>query len=119
MIKYNTFLILFITSVIVSLVFVVFYIHSISSVMLHEQEYTDQHPFEVMRYLFSVPVIISLIVLVTSNLAYRITGIVAVAKSNTVSDGEKALWIIGFVLLSFITSIVFLILAKGKGFAQA
>jgi hypothetical protein len=62
--------------------------------------------------------IISLIVFGISNLACRIMGIVAVAKSKTVSDGEKALWIIGFVLLSFITSIVFLIMAKGRGIAN-
>jgi len=118
MIKYNTFLTLFIISAIAFIVFMAFYINSIFSVVLHEREYSEQYPFEVFKNIFSVPVIISLSVVVLSNLACRITGIVAVAKSNTVSDGEKALWIVGFVLLSFITSIVFLVMAKGKGFAK-
>lgn len=86
--------------------------------MLHVQEYSDHDPFEVFKNIFSIPVIISFSVLALSSLANRIMGIVAVAKNNTVSDGEKALWIVGFVLLSFITSIVFLIMAKGKGFAE-
>jgi len=53
-----------------------------------------------------------------TSLTSRIMGIVAVAKSKTVADGEKALWIVGFALMSFITSIIFLIMAKGKGFAK-
>jgi hypothetical protein len=118
MIRYNTFLSLFIISGIAFIVFMAFYMHSIFSVILHEREYSDQHPFEIFKYIFSVQVIISLIVFALGNLACRIMGIVTVAKSNTVSDGEKAIWIIGFVLLSFITSIVFLVMAKGKGFAK-
>ena len=35
-----------------------------------------------------------------------------------VKDGEKALWIIGFILMGFITAIVFLIMAKGKKFVE-
>jgi hypothetical protein len=118
MIKYNTFLSLFIISIIAFIVFMSFYMSSIFSVILHAQEYSDHYPFEVFKNIFSVPVIISLSVLALSSLAIRIIGIVAVAKSNTVSDGEKALWIVGFVLLSFITSIVFLVMARGKGFAK-
>ena len=118
MIKYNTFLALFIISVIAFIVFMSFYVSSIFSLMLHAQEYSDDHSFEILKSIFSLPVIISLIVLALSSLAIRIMGIVTVAKSNTVSDGEKALWIIGFVLLSFITSIVFLVMAKSKGFAS-
>src|ERR1700759_2025305 len=109
MIKYNTFLSLFIISVITLIVFIAFYMHSIFSVITHQQEYSDQNPLEVFKYLFSVPVIISLTLFALSSLTCRIMGIVAIAKS-TVSDGEKALWIIGFVLLSFITSIVFLVM---------
>ena len=76
------------------------------------------NPFEVLSTIFNPAVVISLIVLVVSSLACRILGVVAVAKSKTVTDGEKAFWIIGFVLMSFITSIVFLIMAKGKGFME-
>lgn len=117
MIKYNTFLTLFIISVIAFIVFMAFYMSSIFSLVLHAQQYPD-YPFEIFKNIFSIPVIISVIVLIVSSLIIRIMGIVAVAKNNTVSDGEKALWIIGFVLLSFITSICFLVMARGKGFAE-
>ena len=42
-----------------------------------------------------------------TGLAYRILGIVYTVRNKTVSDGEKALWIIGFILMGFVTSIVF------------
>ena len=58
------------------------------------------------------------LVLGLSSLAYRILGIVYVAKSKTVSDGEKALWIVGFIIMGFITGIVFLVMAKGRKFVE-
>ena len=47
-------------------------------------------------------------------LTYRILGIVHVARTKIISDGEKALWIVGFVILGFITAIVFLVMAKSR-----
>jgi tetrahydromethanopterin S-methyltransferase subunit F len=41
-----------------------------------------------------------------------------VAKNSSVSDGEKALWIIGFIIMGFVTAIVFLIMAKDKKFVE-
>jgi len=118
MIKYNTFLLLFIATVIAFLVFMGFYMRGIFSLMSHTIENPHENPFEVFNTIFNPTVVISLIVLVAASLASRIMGVVAVAKSKTVTDGEKALWIVGFALMSFITSIIFLIMAKGKGFAE-
>ncbi len=118
MIKYNTFLFLFILTIIAVCVFMGFYIKGIFSVVLQAQDNPNANPFEVLSTIFSPAVVISLIVLIVSSLSCRILGIVSVAKSKTVTDGEKAFWIIGFVLMSFVTSIVFLIMAKGKGFVE-
>ena len=116
MIKYNTFLFLFILTIIAFCVFMGFYIKGIFSVVLQAQDNPHANPFEVLSTIFSPAVVISLIILVVSSLICRIMGIVAVAKSKTITDGEKAFWIIGFILMGFITSIIFLIMAKGKQF---
>lgn len=81
---------------------------------MHSHEYSNHQPIEVLATLFTPQVIISGAIMGISSLIYRILGIVYVAKNNTVTDIEKVLWIIGFVLMGFITGIVFLILAKGK-----
>ena len=75
-------------------------------------------PFEILSTIFSPPAILSIVIAVITSLINRILGIVSVAKSKTVSDGEKVLWVLGFVFMSFVTSIVFLIMAKGKQFVE-
>lgn len=82
------------------------------------REYVEPNPMGVFSTIFSPEVIISGLVLALSSLAYRIQGIVYVARNKTVSDGEKALWIIGFILMGFVTAIVFLIMAKGRKFVD-
>ena len=114
--KYNTFLAVFIISIIAFVVFMVFYLNAIFGFAFNTFEHGDPNPFEMIFTIFSPPVIISGIVLAASSLAYRILGIVYVAKSKTVSDGEKALWIVGFILMGFVTAIVFLVMAKGRKF---
>jgi hypothetical protein len=116
--KYNTFLTLFIVAVIAGIFFMGFYIKGIFTFVAHVHQNPNPDPFEMLSTIFSGPVIISLGIALLSSLASRIAGIVLVAKSKAISDGEKAIWIIGFVLMSFITSIVFLIMAKGKKFVE-
>lgn len=116
--KYNTFLTLFIVAVIAGIFFMGFYIKGIFTFVAHVHQNPNPDPFEMLSIIFAPPVIISLAIAVVCTLASLITGIVLVAKSKTVSDGEKAIWIIGFVMMYFITSIVFLIMAKGKKFVE-
>jgi len=86
--------------------------------MIHSQEYINneisQHPEQFLRTIFTPEVIISALIMIVSALASKILGIVYVAKNKTIESGEKALWIIGFIILGFITTIVFLVLAKSK-----
>lgn len=116
--KYNTFLFVFIISVLALIFFLVFYIKGIFEFAFHADEYAHANPIEVFMTIFSPAVIVSGIIMGITSLLYRILGIVYVARNKAVSDGEKALWIIGFVLMGFITGIVFLIMAKGRNFVD-
>lgn len=116
--KYNTFLSFFIISVIALVCFLIFYFQAIFGLVfsLSELQGDDPSPFLIFSSIFSPAVVISGVLLAVSSLVYRILGIVYVAKNKTVKDGEKALWIIGFIFMGFIAGIVFLILAKGRNF---
>jgi hypothetical protein len=116
--KYNSFLALFVISVVAFIFFIASYLPVIFAVVMHSHEYSNQQPIELMATIFTPPVIISAAILGLSSLIYRILGIVYVARSHTVSEGEKALWIIGFVFAGFIAGVVFLILAKSKKFVE-
>jgi magnesium-transporting ATPase (P-type) len=113
--KLHTFIWVFILSVLSSVVFMVFYLKAIFSFVHHADMYehtTD--PFAFFANIFTPQVIISLIIMIITSLAYRIMGIVWIAKNNIISGGEKALWIVGFIILGFVTAIVFLALAKSR-----
>jgi len=120
MTKYNTFLTVFIISVVAFIVFMAFYVQAIFGLIKTMDEFKneDPNPFIIFNTIFSPQVIISAIVLGFSSLTYRILGIVHVARNKTVRDGEKALWIIGFILMGFVTAIVFLVMAKGRKFVE-
>ncbi|HMK04217.1 MAG TPA: hypothetical protein VK489_08500 [Ferruginibacter sp.] len=116
--KYNTFLAIFIISFISMIVFLIVYLQAVFGFAFHADEYTRHNPLEVLSTIFSPAVVASGIIMGVSSLIYRVLGIVYVAKSKTVSDGEKALWIIGFIIMGFITGIVFLVMAKGRKFTE-
>jgi hypothetical protein len=120
MIRYKTFITLFIICIFALIVFLSFYIKAILGLVAVADNLREDKPsaMYVINLLFSPQVVISAIVLGLSSLAYRILGIVGVARNKIVSDGEKALWIIGFVIMGFITGIIFLALAKKKEFAE-
>ena len=112
--KYKTFLWTFLLSIFSGIVFFIFYLKAIFSVVRYSAYNDHPDPFSILEKLFTPPVIISFIILVAASLAYRIMAIVCVAKNKVIASGEKALWIVGFVLLGFVTAIVFLIMAKSK-----
>ena len=116
--KYNTFLTVFIISIVALIFFLVFYLNAIFSIAFHAHEYENMDAFEAISTILSPSVLISGLIMGISSLVYRILGIVHVARSKTVTDGEKALWIIGFIIMGFITAIVFLIMAKGRKFVE-
>ncbi len=117
--KYNTFLWVFILSVVAGIVFLAFYIQAIFSVVQLSFEERQQGPFAFFSHIFNPAVLFSMLAALITGLAYRIMAIVWVAKNKTVSAGEKALWIVGFVLLGFVTGIVFLVLAKSRKLVES
>ncbi|HQW84754.1 MAG TPA: hypothetical protein PK987_09845 [Ferruginibacter sp.] len=120
MTKYKTFLTVFIISVIAMIALIICYFNAIFNLisLMHDLPGEEPSPISILNTIFDPSVILSLITFGLSSLFYRIIGIVCVAKNKVVSDGEKALWIIGFVLMGFITAIVFLVMAKGKNFVE-
>jgi len=120
MTKYNAFLTVFIVSVIALIFFMIFYFQAIFgfAITIEEHEKYGMNPVSVLSSIFTPEVIISGALMIFSSLLYRIMGIVHVARNKNVSDGEKALWIVGFIIMGFVTAIVFLILAKGKKFVE-
>jgi hypothetical protein len=114
--KYNTFVFLFVLSVVAGIVFLIFYLQAIFGIVASAHEYGNNHyaGFEMLAHIFSPGLLLSLIIAAGAGLAYRIYGIVLVACNKMISDGEKALWIAGMVIMGFITAIVFLVMAKGK-----
>ncbi len=123
MTKYNTFLACFIIATVAFICFFVFYINGIFSIVSTAIHYDEQpgsyhSALAYFNAIFTPQLIISLILFGITSLTCKILGIVYVAKNNLVGSGEKALWIIGFVIMGFITSIVFLVMAKGKKFVD-
>ena len=115
--KYSVFLTLCIISVIACCFLIGFYIKAILSVVVLTHN-PKPDPFEILSTIFSPALIFSLVIAIVTSLINRIIGVVAVVKSKAVSDGEKVVWVLGFVFMSFITSIVFLIMARGKKFME-
>ena len=112
--KYNGFLAVFIISIVALIVFLGFYLDVIFTLVRNAHELDNAEPFELLATLFSPEIIISGLVMAISNLLYRVLGIVHVARNKTIANGEKALWVIGFIIMGFVTAIVFLVLAKSK-----
>lgn len=118
MTKYNLFFILLLVSILAFIFFMGFAAREIFTYIMQAKENQAPNQAEVWKFLLSPPLIISFLTAVVTNFAYRVWGIVMVIKNKTVSDVEKAIWIIGFIVMSFITAVVFLIMAKSRKFSE-
>jgi tetrahydromethanopterin S-methyltransferase subunit F len=113
---YRVLLISFIISVI-SGIFVAYYYIELMQTMLSliKQEELNSAgdpnlqmpPDEFMNLIFSGKFIISLAVCSLASLVNTIVGIILIARNKSIESGMKVLWILGFVLIGFITNIVF------------
>ncbi|MEP7239134.1 MAG: hypothetical protein ABI685_14740 [Ferruginibacter sp.] len=118
MTKYNTFLTLFIIYCIAFFVLMGVYLNSIFSLMGNHELIDTSEGISVFKSIFTSAFMISGFIAILTSLTFRILGIVHVAKNKTVTDGEKALWIVGFIIMGFVTAIVFLIMAKGRKYME-
>ena len=117
--KYNNFLLLFIVEVAAFCIFIYNYLEVFITFSLQAgNRHTPEDTFALFGMIFNPTIIISFIVLMLTSWLTRIFGILSIAKNKTVTEGEKVIWVIGFVFMSFIASIVFLFTAKKKGFME-
>ena len=116
--RYNIFLSFFVITVVAFIFFMALYFSVILGIIFQAEQHGEAEAIRVVGPVFGPGLIISAIVLFVSSLVYRVLGIVHVARSKTVPDGEKALWVIGFMIMGFITAIIFLVMAKGKKFVE-
>jgi len=114
--KYNTFLLLFIAEVMAFCFFIYNYLRIFIAFAMDTSRARHADPFVLLAEILNPVIVISFIVLVITSLLTRIFGIIAIAKNKTVTEGEKIIWILGFGFMSFITSIIFLFMAKKRGF---
>lgn len=112
--KLRIFLFTFIVSIAASIVFLIFYIKAIYSLSMAAYDGYEPDSTNFFSYIMTPEIIISFLLMVFAALAYRIMAIVWVARNKIISGGEKAIWIIGFIMLGFVTAIVFLLLAKSR-----
>jgi hypothetical protein len=116
--KYAIFLTAFIIAAVAGIALAASYIYSIINIASNAQQFGESsNPFEVFAIFFTPATVLSLIVAVLAGIGYRILGIVAVARHQTIAGGEKVLWILGFLFMGFVTGIVYLVLAKQRGLA--
>ncbi len=110
---YRIFILAFVLSIVAFVVVMISYVNGIMDVVRISQHGNEEMASEILKTIFSPLFIISCLVLGICSLLYRVLGIVFVVKSNA-EGGEKALWIIGFILIGFITAIIFMAVAKSR-----
>jgi tetrahydromethanopterin S-methyltransferase subunit F len=110
---YRIFILCFCASTLALGVFLFSYIQSIAQI-IQMADSLEGRPSEIFSLLFSPTWIIALLVMAIGSLAYRVLGIIFIARNPNLEGGEKAIWIIGFVILSFITAIVFMAMASSR-----
>ncbi|MBX9448259.1 MAG: hypothetical protein KL787_00425 [Taibaiella sp.] len=114
---YNIFKLAFFISLLGLAVFFVSYFMNIMDLVKNAeqlQEYNNSDPGYVLKTLFSPAMLTSLVITTIAQLTYIILGIVFVVRNKNIQDTERVLWILGFLLVGFVTAIVFMILNKSR-----
>lgn len=114
---YNIFKLAFFISLLGLAVFFVSYFMNIMDLVRNAeqlQEYNNSDPGYVLKTLFSPAMLTSLVITTIAQLTYIILGIVFVVRNKNIQDTERVLWILGFLLVGFVTAIIFMILNKSR-----
>lgn len=116
---YKIFKTTFFLSILFGILLMVFYIKNIMSLSTLEMPVPDDsgmvNPFSIFSQIFTPTILILYILTLICNLTYMIIGIIFIVRKEPMNGTEKAFWIIGFLMLGFITAIVFMVLNKSKG----
>lgn len=115
---YRLLVISFLLSLLAGILFIIFYASAIMALM-GSIEYASNgevvnppDPEKILRLFFNPALIISGAITGIASITNRIVGIIIVAGNKTMKEGERVLWILGFILLNIVTNIVFLALRK-------
>lgn len=118
---YRLLVISFILSLLAGIVFFIFYGSVIISLIGNVQDFSNQiqenappDPEAILRLFFNPALIISGAIAGIASVTNRIIGIILIAGNKTMQEGERVLWILGFILMNIVTNIVFLALKNTR-----
>ncbi|MBL7707315.1 MAG: hypothetical protein JNM21_17350 [Taibaiella sp.] len=116
---YRLLVISFILSLLAGIAFFIFYGSVIISLIGNVQDFSNQiqappDPEAILRLFFNPALIISGAIAGIASLTNRIIGIILIAGNKTMQEGERVLWILGFILMNIVTNIVFLALKNTR-----
>lgn len=111
---YKPFVIAFILSVVALIVFMVVHFQTMFSFIKNAETMNPESPSEVFGMIFTPMWIASFILLILSSLTYQILGVIMIVKNPNINSTDRVLWILGFVMMAFITAIIFMALRKSK-----
>lgn len=111
---YKPFVIAFIVSVVALIVFMVVHFQTMFSFIKNAETMKPESPLEVFGMIFTPMWIASFILLILSSLTYQILGVIMIVKNPNINSTDRVLWILGFVMMAFITAIIFMALRKSK-----
>ncbi len=123
---YKLLLISFILSLLAGILVIILYGSAIIS-LISNIEYatngtpaaTPPNPEEVLRIFFNPALILSGAIAFIASITNRIAGIILIAGNKTMKEGERVLWILGFILMNVVTNIVFLALKNTRNLIPA
>ena len=117
---YRLLLISFILSLLAGISVIIFYSSGIIA-LISGIEYMPNgtvtnppDPEKVLRAFFNPGLIISGAIAFIASITNRIAGIIIIARNKTMKEGERVLWILGFILINVVTNIVFLALKNTR-----
>lgn len=117
---YRLLVISFILSLLAGILFIIFYGSAIIALIGSIEHASNGEianppdPEAILRIFFNPALIISGAIASIASLTNRIIGIILVAGNKTMKEGERVLWILGFILINMVTNILFLALRKSR-----
>lgn len=122
---YRLLVISFILSVLAGIIFIIFYSTAIITLISSIEHASDGQvttppdPEAILRIFFNPALFISGAIAGIASVTNRIIGIILVAGNKTMKEGERVLWILGFILINMVTNILFLALRKSRNLVPA
>lgn len=117
---YRLLVISFILSLLAGILFIIFYGSAIITLISSVEQASNgavvnpPDPEAMLRIFFNPALFISGAIAGIATLSNRIIGIILIAGNKTMQEGERVLWILGFILMNIITNILFMALSRSR-----